>query len=144
MHGTRIMIVDRMPACKPERRLPGHVSVDCEASHTRSSDREIRDHRAGDPDEKEQPMMTRRLAGWWLRFVFSGRFMETFLGTRVRPVPQPRLRRPEQPTPCHEASMASEDDAAVVAPAERCCVATGRVRSAPLPALNRLRRAARS
>jgi len=27
-------------------------------------------------------MSTRRLAFWWLQFVFSGRFLATFLGLR--------------------------------------------------------------
>jgi hypothetical protein len=34
-------------------------------------------------------MTTRRIAHWWFRFVFSGRFLETFLGGRQQRVPPP-------------------------------------------------------
>ncbi|CCE05714.1 hypothetical protein BRAS3843_1460022 [Bradyrhizobium sp. STM 3843] len=63
--------------------LTGPLSGKCEATHTRSLRSAIIKRHAGRGD-KEDLMTTRRLAYWWLRFVFSGRFLDTFLGRRSR------------------------------------------------------------
>ena len=56
-----------------------------------AADGTIRDDGAG--GEKAGTMTTRRLAYWWLRFVFSGRFLGTFLGGRGRRSPIGRSAR---------------------------------------------------
>ena len=43
-----------------------------------------------------KPMTTRRIAYWWFRFVFSGRFLETFLVGRRARAAEPFVRRPEE------------------------------------------------
>jgi len=43
-----------------------------------------------------QPMSTQRIAYWWFRFVFSGRFLETFLIGRYRPVAGSFVRKLER------------------------------------------------
>jgi hypothetical protein len=60
-----------------------------------------------------QLMSTRRIAYWWFRFVFSGRFIETFLVGRRRPLAG--ARRPEAVTPQQEARLPVADEAARVA-----------------------------
>ncbi len=40
-------------------------------------------------------MTTRRIAYWWFRFVFSGRFLETFLVGRHARSAAPFARKPE-------------------------------------------------
>ncbi len=54
-------------------------------------------------------MSTRRIAYWWFRFVFSGRFLETFLIGRRRPLTGTRSLdavKPQQPlvSPTDEAA----------------------------------------
>jgi hypothetical protein len=60
-------------------------------------------------------MTTRRIAYWWFRFVFSGRFLETFLVGRHRPLMG--AGRLGTVKPQHEPAM-SRSDEAVRAPAE--------------------------
>ena len=58
-------------------------------------------------------MSTRRIAYWWFRLVFSGRFLETFLVGRH--APSTAVRGPETAKPQHDAPLSSSDAAAGVA-----------------------------
>jgi hypothetical protein len=60
-----------------------------------------------------QLMSTRRIAYWWFRFVFSGRFVETFLVGRRAPLTN--MCKPEAVEPQHEPRLPAADEAARVA-----------------------------
>lgn len=60
-----------------------------------------------------QLMSTRRIAYWWFRFVFSGRFVETFLVGRRATLTN--MRKPEAVKPQREPQLPAADDAAPVA-----------------------------
>ena len=66
---------------------PGHVFANCEVLHTASLRSAICSNQRSFQGETTQPMTTRRFAHWWFRFVFSGRFLETFLIGRHRRLP---------------------------------------------------------
>jgi hypothetical protein len=55
-------------------------------------------------------MTTRRIAHWWFRFVFSGRFLETFLGGRHRRMAASSAQRPEHATREADLPMPAADE----------------------------------
>src|SRR6478672_468046 len=54
----------------------------CEACHIGPPGLGLSMRPSGTPVSRTAQMKTRRLAFWWLRFVFSGRFLEKFLNWR--------------------------------------------------------------
>jgi hypothetical protein len=55
-------------------------------------------------------MSTQRIAYWWFRFVFSGRFLETFLLGRYRRMAESFVREFEPAKPQHD--LPSPEEAA--------------------------------